>query len=149
MDLYWSWRIPPSIWTLNALFWTFWDLSQATQSKRCVFFPRKIWKLCRYLLIIYFRYYTEHDDTEMDVWIVLGNTENKSLTLVITPFKVRCKNIWHWTTKNISHWKIFNSDQSLSLIVAATILIKCWNFYFQQEETFQQFDSYQNKKTNI
>ena len=41
-------------------------------------------------MIIYnFRYYTEDSDREMDVWIVLQDTANKYLTLVVTPYKVR------------------------------------------------------------
>ena len=40
-------------------------------------------------MIIYnFRYYTEDSDREMDVWIVLQDTTNKYLTLVVTPYKV-------------------------------------------------------------
>ena len=35
-----------------------------------------------------FRYYTEDRDHEMDMWVVVGDTENKFLTLVVTPYKV-------------------------------------------------------------
>ena len=34
------------------------------------------------------RYYTEDRDHEMDMWVVVGDTENKHLTLVVTPYKV-------------------------------------------------------------
>ena len=34
------------------------------------------------------RYYTEDRDHEMDMWVVVGDTENKFLTLVVTPYKV-------------------------------------------------------------
>ena len=34
------------------------------------------------------RYYTEDRDHEMDMWVVVGDTENKYLTLVVTPYKV-------------------------------------------------------------
>ena len=34
------------------------------------------------------RYYTEDRDHEMDMWVVIGDTENKHLTLVVTPYKV-------------------------------------------------------------
>ena len=34
------------------------------------------------------RYYTEDRDHEMDMWVVLGDTDNKHLTLVVTPYKV-------------------------------------------------------------
>jgi len=37
------------------------------------------------------RYYTEDSDREMDVWIVLQDTTNKYLTLVVTPYKKSCK----------------------------------------------------------
>ena len=42
------------------------------------------------MMIIYnFRYYTEDSDTEMDVWIVIQDTDHKHLTLVVTPYKVK------------------------------------------------------------
>ena len=41
-------------------------------------------------IYLFFRYYTEDSDTDMEVWVVVSDVTNfeKSLTLVVTPYKV-------------------------------------------------------------